>query len=78
MTATVTTYRTKSAIREAGKALGKDAAQGKQTALASATPDEALATARRKVESSVVALRDAGLADGRLEALCFFLVERDH
>ena len=35
-------------------------------------------TARRKVESAVSALRDAGLADARLEALCFFLVERDH
>jgi geranylgeranyl pyrophosphate synthase len=61
-----------------GKSVGKDAAQGKQTALASATPAEALGRARRKVESAVVALRDAGLADPRLEALCFFLVERDH
>ena len=61
-----------------GKSVGKDEAQGKQTALAEATPAEALATARRKVESAVVALRDAGLIDTRLEALCFFLVERDH
>jgi geranylgeranyl pyrophosphate synthase len=61
-----------------GKSVGKDEAQGKQTALAEATPAEALATARRKVESAVVALRDSGLADARLEALCFFLVERDH
>lgn len=61
-----------------GKSVGKDAAQGKQTALASATPAEALGRARRKVESAVVALRDAGLAEPRLEALCFFLVERDH
>ena len=42
------------------------------------TQAEALATARRKVESAVVALRDSGLVDARLEALCFFLVERDH
>jgi len=61
-----------------GKSVGKDLAQGKQTALASATPAEALATARRKVEGAVVALRDAGIVDARLEALCFFLVERDH
>jgi geranylgeranyl diphosphate synthase type II len=61
-----------------GKSVGKDLRQGKQTALADATPVEALATARRKVESAISALRDAGLADTRLEALCFYLVERDH
>jgi geranylgeranyl pyrophosphate synthase len=61
-----------------GKSVGKDRAQGKQTALAEATPAEALATARRKVESAIVVLQDAGLADPRLEALCFFIVERDH
>ena len=61
-----------------GKSVGKDLRQGKQTALVDATPTEALATARRKVESAVSALRDAGLGDARLEALCFYLVERDH
>lgn len=61
-----------------GKSVGKDLEQGKQTALVDATPVEALATARRKVESAVSALRDVGLVDARLEALCFFLVERDH
>jgi geranylgeranyl pyrophosphate synthase len=61
-----------------GKSVGKDLAQGKQTAVAGTTPASALATARRKVESAVSALRDAGLGDDRLEALCFYLVERDH
>jgi geranylgeranyl pyrophosphate synthase len=61
-----------------GKSVGKDLRQGKQTALVGTTPIEALATARRKVESAVSALRDAGLGNARLEALCFYLVERDH
>jgi geranylgeranyl pyrophosphate synthase len=61
-----------------GKSVGKDLAQGKQTAVADTTPAGALATARRKVESAVSALRDAGLGNDRLEALCFYLVERDH
>jgi geranylgeranyl diphosphate synthase type II len=61
-----------------GKSVGKDAVQGKQTALVGTTPAAALATARRKVEGAVAALRDAGLTDARLEALFFYLVERDH
>ena len=61
-----------------GKSVGKDVEQGKLTALVGGTPATAIATARRKVESAVTALRDAGLADARLEALCFYLVERDH
>lgn len=63
---------------EAGKALRKDADQGKQTFLSLLGPDRAREQARRLVEQAVELLASYGPEADLLRELARFIVERNH
>jgi len=62
----------------AGKAVGKDAAAGKQTFLTLLGPERAREQARMLVEQAVAHLADHGSEADLLRAIARYIVERDH
>jgi farnesyl diphosphate synthase len=62
----------------AGKALRKDAGQGKQTFVSLLGPERARAQARMLVEQAVTQLGQHGKEADMLRAVAHYIVERDH